>query len=74
LKLAFGIQPSRKIEAISRIGVFPIGNCARDQLLALCRIGMDAQIEREKFMLCFGERMIFKRGGETRSLVPGGIA
>jgi hypothetical protein len=35
---------------------------------------MHAQIEREKFMLCFGERMIFKRGGETPGLVPGGIA
>ena len=29
---------------------------------------MDAQIEREKFMLCFGERMIFKRRSETPGL------
>ena len=74
LIFAFGIQPPRKVKAINRIGVFPIGNCARDQLLALCRMGMDAKIERKKFMLCFGERVIFKRRGETPGLVPGGIA
>jgi len=35
---------------------------------------MDEQIESEKFMLCFGERMILKRGSKTPGLVRCEIA
>ena len=64
LIFAFLIQPRRQRHERIRIRVLPIGDRARNQSFALCWIGMHLQIEREKFMRRFGERMSFQRAHE----------
>ena len=68
----FAIQPRRERGEISRLGVFPICDRAIDERGAQRRIDMGKQIEREKFMLRFCERMIFERAGKIGSVVRGG--
>ena len=75
LKLAFAVQPVGKHDNVRRLGIFPIGNCAGDERVALGRIMMGEQIEREKFVLCLCQRMIFECASKIGNVVRGcGIA
>ena len=60
----FAIQPHRQRGEPAGIGIFPIVDGAGDERIALRLIRMDAQVEREQFVLRFGQWMFFQRVGQ----------
>ena len=61
LELAFAVEPSRQREQVRGFAVFELRAAARDELVVTGCIRALEQIEREKFLRRFGQRMIFER-------------